>query len=270
MHGRSGIKVETSRGGTRLKGTNQGIYIKMLNIKMSIRHSSWDVEKAAEERSLELKGRGPTWRQYISESAAIEMAFKTTEKMIIWSKEHRTSVLGFSQSLPLPSPHPSCNPTLASLKDLEVVLLQTSFKLSLSCLIHSHGTDFILLFIGYVLSLFYQTLRQEFPLEASGLSIQFAWKCYFPSQALLLPQHFIQPILIQWTGPFLPKPSLASQFKWGSGKTPHLSSSREGDPDQMFVTKKDVLTPIYTWWQKMNYTCLTSKCNSVWFPWETL
>lgn len=33
MHGRSGIKVETSRGGTRLRGTNQGIYIKMLNIK---------------------------------------------------------------------------------------------------------------------------------------------------------------------------------------------------------------------------------------------
>lgn len=47
---------------------------------------------------LEIKGRGPAWKQCISEWAAMEVAFKTTGKMRAWGKEQRT-LLSFSQTI---------------------------------------------------------------------------------------------------------------------------------------------------------------------------
>lgn len=106
---------------------------------MPIRYSNWDVEKAAEWNCLELKGKVQPGDNKLQNEQQWRWPSKPWEKRECEAKSighywpfHKASLL----LLPSPqSSHPPHIPTLPSLiAQLEVILLQTPLKSSLSYL----------------------------------------------------------------------------------------------------------------------------------------
>lgn len=174
------------------------------------------------------------------------MAFKTKGKMRIWSKEHRTAVLCFSQSLPPSSFLPSFSPpsqtrTPSSLiAQLEVVLLQTPFKLP------SQGTLTALTRFGFLLQLCFIFISFTRPSDKSPTWKLLDFLISLPGNVNSFPKPCSSPSILSSLHVFIgqglssPKPSLASQSKWGSDITPDLGSPRKRKPNQMSIIKKYV------------------------------